>query len=99
MIRAIVSVGPPAENGTTIATGRAGKFCADAAVQPKTTATAKSRNPFMAPFLRTMVTLRPATLNFRNKRTDNTTKNALPAALTPASAAPPSWATKYRSTI
>jgi hypothetical protein len=26
MIRAIVSVGPPAENGTTIVTGRVGKL-------------------------------------------------------------------------
>jgi len=55
MIRAIVSVGPPAENGTTIATGRAGKFWADAALH-KETATAKSRNLFMAPPPRTMVT-------------------------------------------
>src|SRR6266850_6931668 len=58
MMRAIVSVGPPAENGTTIATGRAGKLCADAAPQQETTATTKSRNRFMAPPLRNMVTLR-----------------------------------------
>jgi hypothetical protein len=49
MILAIVSVGPPAENGTTIVIGRVGKFCADAALQQEITATAKSRNLFMAP--------------------------------------------------
>src|SRR6266850_3573736 len=67
MIRPIASVGPPAENGTTIVTGRAGKFCADATVQPKTIATAKNRNPFMAPPpLRTMVTLRSAIADVRS---------------------------------
>src|SRR5580765_1090882 len=58
MIRAIVSVGPPAENGTTIVTGRVGKFCADAAVQQETTASTNSRNRFMAPPLRSMIALR-----------------------------------------
>src|SRR5205085_3845082 len=48
MIRAIVSVGPPAENGTTIVTGRVGKFCADA-VQQNTIAAANSPNRFMEP--------------------------------------------------
>src|SRR5438105_6708941 len=48
MIRAIVSVGPPAENGTTIVTGRVGKFCADEVLQ-NTIAAAISRNRFMAP--------------------------------------------------
>src|ERR1044071_3528172 len=57
MIRAIVSVGPPAENGTTIATGRAGKFCADATPKQDITAAAKSRRLFMAPPLGHMVTL------------------------------------------
>src|SRR2546423_8903068 len=60
MMRAIVSVGPPAENGTTIVTGRAGKFCAHTALLQDSTATAKSRNRFMEPPLRTMVTLRSA---------------------------------------
>src|ERR1700694_1342921 len=57
MIRAIVSVGPPAENGTTIVTGRVGKFCANAALQ-QAIATAKIRILFMAPPPRIMVTLR-----------------------------------------
>src|SRR5205085_10374927 len=48
MIRAIVPVGPPAENGTTIVTGRVGKFCADA-VQQNTIAAANSPNRLMAP--------------------------------------------------
>src|SRR5262245_53399016 len=56
MIRAIVSVGPPAENGTTIVTGFVGKLCANAALQKETTATAKKRNLFMTPPLRAMVT-------------------------------------------
>src|SRR5678815_4416598 len=55
MMRAIVSVGPPAENGTTIATGRAGKFCADAALQQAASATVKSRNLFMPPPLRNIL--------------------------------------------
>jgi hypothetical protein len=56
MIRAIVSVGPPAENGTTTVTGFVGKFWANAALQKETVATAKSQNLFMAPPLRAMVT-------------------------------------------
>src|SRR3954465_7436397 len=52
MIRAIVSVGPPAENGTTTVTGRTGKFCADAALQQKAAANASSRGRFMAPLFR-----------------------------------------------
>src|SRR3954469_7994504 len=48
MMRPMVSVGPPAEKGTTIVTGLAGNFCADAALAVRTSASAKSRMPFMA---------------------------------------------------
>src|SRR3954469_4443299 len=67
MMRAIVSVGPPAENGTTIETGRVGKFCADAAVQQDTAASTKSPNRFMAPPLRNMVALRSVPRRARNR--------------------------------
>src|SRR5216684_2665369 len=44
MMRAMVSVGPPAENGTTMLSGRVGKFCAPAAPQQKASADARSRS-------------------------------------------------------
>src|SRR4051812_23932062 len=47
-IRAIVSVGPPAENGTTTVTGRVGKFCANPVLQ-QSIATAKIRIKFITP--------------------------------------------------
>src|SRR6185295_2210107 len=48
MMRAIVSVGPPAENGTTIVTGLAGKPCAEAASAiPQRTSTTAARYAFI----------------------------------------------------
>src|SRR3954452_25482697 len=42
MMRPMVSVGRPAEKGTTIVTGFAGNFCADAALAVRTSGSAKS---------------------------------------------------------
>src|SRR3954469_11062838 len=48
MMRPMVSVGPPAEKGTTIVIGFVGNFCAEAALAVRTSASAKSRMPFIA---------------------------------------------------
>ena len=45
MMRATTSIGPPAANGTTIVTGRAGQSCAEAATVA--TANAASAVPMM----------------------------------------------------
>src|SRR5262249_44454910 len=45
MMRAIVSVGPPAENGTTTVTGFAGKLCAMAPPPQRASASAKTLEP------------------------------------------------------